>query len=94
VLVSSARVRQHHLVVVRVDDPGLRHGRLGHLAGVVRGRDAGADVEELPDAPLGHVPHRAAEERPVLAGDHAHDRQGGQHVIAYLAVGDVVVLAA
>jgi hypothetical protein len=33
---------------------------------VVRGRDAGADIQELPDASLGsQVPHDSGQERPV-----------------------------
>jgi len=46
-------VGQDHRIVVHVDHVGLRRDRLGDLVGVVRGRDAGADVEELPDAGLG-----------------------------------------
>ena len=66
---QGAGVGEHDRVVVHVDDPGLRRDRLGDLVGVARRRDAGADVEELPDPRLGgQVADGAAEERPVRAG--------------------------
>ena len=51
---SLSPCTQHRLamVVVDVDDPGPRDDGLGDLVGVVRGRDAGADVKELADASL------------------------------------------
>jgi hypothetical protein len=48
-------------VVVDVDHAGARRDGLRDLVGVVRGRDAGADVEELPD------PGLAARNRTILA---------------------------
>jgi hypothetical protein len=36
-------VRQHQGIVVHVDDPRLRRDGLGHLVGVVRGGQAGAE---------------------------------------------------
>jgi hypothetical protein len=60
------RVRQHDRVVVDVDDPRLRRRPLRHLVGVAGGGQAGADVEELPEAGLGRqVVHGGREERPV-----------------------------
>ena len=63
--------------------------------GVVRGRDAGADVEELPDPGLGgQEPHHPGEERSV--GAHRGDDAGVglEHRVAGRAVGGEVVLAA
>ena len=51
---------------VDVDHAGGRHDRLRDLVHVVRGRQPGADVEELPDARLpGQVDDGAAKECPV-----------------------------
>jgi hypothetical protein len=88
-------VREHQRVVVDVDDPGRGRDRLRHLVHVIRGRQAGPDVEELPNAGLGgQVPDRAAEERPVLARGDADGRVGLQDLLGGLAVGRKVVLAA
>ena len=63
-------VGQHQGVVVDVDDAGLRRYPLRDLVGVVRGRQAGADVEELPDARLvGQVGDAAGQEAPGGPGD-------------------------
>jgi hypothetical protein len=62
---------------------------------VVRGRDAGADVQELPDARLaGQVTHRAGEELPVGPGPRGHARIGCGGLLGGLPVSGVVVLAA
>ena len=63
--------------------------------GVVRGGQAGADVEELPDAGLGDdAAHGAAEERTAGAGD-VHDAREEPHVLVPgVAVDGDVVLAA
>ena len=45
---QGARVRQHHGVVVDVDDAAGRVDRLGDLVRVAGRGHAGADVEELP----------------------------------------------
>jgi hypothetical protein len=59
------------------------------------GRQAAADVEELPDARLGRqVPDRPAEERPVLAGRDGHGRGAPQDLRRRLAVHCEVVLPA
>jgi hypothetical protein len=56
-------------VVVHVDDPRFGCDRLDDLVGVARGRDAGADVKELPDPRLpGEVADDPAEERAVRVG--------------------------
>jgi hypothetical protein len=53
-------------VVVHVHDPAVGRLRLRDLVGVVGRGDAGADVEELPDAGLaGQVPDGPGQERPV-----------------------------
>ncbi len=55
------------LVVVDIDDPGAGGDLLGHLMDVPLGGQAGADVDELPDAGLvGQEAHGAAEEAAVL----------------------------
>jgi hypothetical protein len=62
---------------------------------VVRRRQAGADVEELPDARLvGQEPDRPAKERTVLARRGPCHRRRGQHLARYFTVGREVVLAA
>ncbi|GGP03251.1 hypothetical protein GCM10012278_13720 [Nonomuraea glycinis] len=53
-------------VIVDIDDMRRRVDPLGHLMGVARGGDPGADVQELRDALLGDVADRPAEERAVL----------------------------
>jgi hypothetical protein len=45
-------VREHHRVVVDVDDPDIRAGLLRELVSVARGRQSRADVDDLPDARL------------------------------------------
>ena len=81
-------------IVVHVDDLGLRGHALGDLMGIVRGRQAGPDIQELADPGLaGQVPHHPPEEQAVLARL-PHDV--GQHLldaITHLAVNGVVVLA-
>jgi hypothetical protein len=88
-------MQQHDGVVVDVDDPAVRRLALGDLVGVVRGRDAGADVEELPDAGLpGQVPHRPGQELAVGLHRLRQLRIRLQGQLARLAVGGEVVLAA
>jgi hypothetical protein len=60
---------QDHLVVVDVEDAGLRRDLLGDLAGIVGGRQAGADVEELADLRFtSQKPYRADQKLPRPAG--------------------------
>jgi hypothetical protein len=42
-------MRQDQGIVVDVDDPRLRGDGLGDLMGIVRRRQAGPDIQELPD---------------------------------------------
>ena len=66
---QGVRVGQHDGVVVDVDDPGVRGGALRDLVGVVGGRQAGADVEELAYALLvGQVADGASQEVPARDG--------------------------
>jgi alditol oxidase len=92
---QRAGVGEHDRVVVHVHHTGLRRDRLGDLVGVARRRDAGADVEELPDPRLGgEVADDAAEERPV--GPRG-ERPLGVDLECHLGlgpVGGVIVLAA
>ncbi len=86
---------EHDRVVVDVDDPGLGGHRLGDLVQVRRGRDAGADVQELAHARLlGEPAHGTVHE--VAVGPHVHRERGPLpgHGVARLLVGGVVVLAA
>ena len=57
---------QYERIVVGVDDTGRRVEGLGHLMGIVRGRQSGADVQELADSALSRqVPDHPAQELPV-----------------------------
>lgn len=88
-------VGEHQRVVVDVDDPGLGGHPLGDLVGVVDGRQAGADVQVLPDARLvAEVPYDAAGEGAGVAGDVDHAGEYLAHLVAGRAVDGVVVLAA
>jgi hypothetical protein len=92
---QRAGVGQDHRIVVHVDHAGRRRDRLGDLVGVVRGRDAGADVEELPNAGLGRqVAHRATQERTVRAHGEDQVRIGLESLVARVPVDLVIVLAA
>jgi hypothetical protein len=86
---------QDDRVVVDVDDLRVRGDPLGDLVGVVGGRQAGADVQELADLRLaGQVPDGAGEEPPGGAGD-VHDLGiDGAIVVTGVAVHREVVLAA
>ena len=93
---SSARAwAQHDRVVVDVDHAGGGLDPLGDLVHVLRGRQARADVQQLPHAGLAdQVADHAAED--VTLGPHAH-LDGGQrrdHLVADGPVGGEVVLAA
>ncbi|OLT34374.1 hypothetical protein BJF79_07335 [Actinomadura sp. CNU-125] len=91
----GAGVGQDERVVVDVHHARIRGDALGDLVGVVDGRQADADVEELPDPlPSGEVVDGAVEERAGVAcgvddlGDELGDQCTG------VPVGLVVVLAA
>ena len=81
-------------VDVGVDDPGVRVGLLGDLVHVALGRDAGADVEELPDARGAEEPHGVAEELAVGPREGAHVGLDGQQRPAEVLIGQEVVAAA
>jgi hypothetical protein len=67
-LQQEVSVRQDDRVVVDVDDARVRCCPLGDGVDVVAVRDAGADVEELPDASFGRqVAHRPDEKGSVGA---------------------------
>ena len=88
-------MQQHDGVVIDVDNPALRRLTLGDLVGVVRARNAGAHVEELPDARLpGQVPHRAGQELAVAPYRQGQLGVGLQDEFGRLAVGGEIVLAA
>jgi hypothetical protein len=89
-------VRQHDRVVIHIHDSRFRRYALGHLVGVIRRRDAGTDIEELPDPRLSRQEtHRPAEECPIRADPNG--RQAGiglQDFIADFTVGGEIVLPA
>ena len=76
------------MVVVDVDDPRLRRHALGDPVGIARRRQAGPDVQELPDArPGGEVMHGRGEERAAGPGDHPHDRHDLENILSCRPVG-------
>jgi len=90
-------VGEHDRVVIDIDHPAVRGGRLRDLVHAVHRGQPGADVKELPDADLiGQVPDHAHQELAVL------DRRGPHHAARHHRddslrggpVGRVVVLAA
>jgi hypothetical protein len=85
----------HHRVVIDIDHAHVGSHPLGQLVHVGRGGQAAAEVQELPDALVpGQVPHRPAEERPVVARDRRHVRDHGDKPLGRLPVGGEVVLTA
>src|SRR5690606_11861864 len=82
-------------VVVDVDDPCVGCGALGHLVGVVGGRQARADVQELPHPLLGDQEADGSPEEET-AGVRDVDQPGEDllDLLADLPVDLVVVLAA
>ena len=92
---QGARVRQHHRVVVDVDDAAGRVDRLGDLVRVAGRGHAGADVEELPYPGLGgQVGHRPAQERAGGRPELRHRRGDGDQQLGGPAVGLEVIAAA
>jgi hypothetical protein len=82
-------------VAVHVDDPRVRVGGLRDLVDVGHGGQARADVEELPDAPLGgEEMDDPAEEGPVRQGRPRASRDHGQDLRGRGAIGVEVVLPA
>jgi hypothetical protein len=91
--VSSVNVDDR--VVVHVDDPGVRRGPSGDLVHVPCGRDAGADVDELPYPRLGgQEPHRPLEKGPVGQRNRGDLGEVAQDLPDRRAVGGVVVIPA
>jgi hypothetical protein len=81
-------------VIVSVDDPAVTGELAGDLVHVARGRDAGADIEELPYPGLHQEPHRTLEKRPVGHRVRPRLRKLAQGLPDGLPVNRVVVLAA
>ena len=84
---------QHQRIVVHVDDPALRRGRLGNLVRVVCRREAGADVQQLADPLLAdHVPDSPHQKSPVGASGVAQIGIDEQHLLTDCAIDRIVVL--
>ncbi|GGT59709.1 hypothetical protein GCM10010256_16100 [Streptomyces coeruleorubidus] len=81
-------------IVVRVHHPGLRDDPLDDLVEVRLGRNAGADVEELPDASPGQQPGGAVHEQAVGQRQFPGGGEEGDHLLGRFHVDRVVVLPA
>jgi hypothetical protein len=85
-------VRDHHRVVIQVDNVDILVEALGNLVHVLHGGQAGADVEQLGNAFVAdHVPDDAGQHvalRPHTALGH---RQQGDHPVRQRPVGREVV---
>jgi hypothetical protein len=80
-------MNENDRVIVDVDDPAPRRHRLSHLVRVIRRRNAGADVQELPDPCLcGQEPHHARLVGPVGA---SRLRDGGESSYRLVSGGPV-----
>ena len=84
----------HYRVVIDIGHPAGRIDRLGYLVGVLRSRQARADVHELPDAPFRHPVHRPGQEQAVLPHFGRQRRIGLQQPIGLITVSGEIVLAA
>ena len=92
---QRAGMGQHHRVVVDIHDAGLGRYPLRDLMGVIRSRQPGPDIEELPDSRIfGQVADAAGQEAPGSAGDITHTRECRGPRVAGLPVDGKVVLAA
>jgi hypothetical protein len=92
---QDPRVGEHDRVIIHVDHARLRRRRLSDLVRVVRGRDAGAEIKELPDARAGgQLAHRPGQKLPVSPRARDHPRVGGGRFLGRLPVGGKVVRAA
>jgi len=60
-------VRQHHGVIVNIHHPAGWFMLLRNLVGVLRGWQAGTNVEKLPDATTRQPRHGPTQKQPVLA---------------------------
>jgi hypothetical protein len=88
-------VAEHHRVIIGVDDPRLGSDPLRDVVGVVGRRQAGPDIEELPDAlAIRQLVHRVDQEQPRGPGDQRQGRHHVEHLLGRLPVGGEIVLAA
>lgn len=88
-------VREHYRVVIHVDDARSRVGGHRHLVYVPPGRQAGANVNQLPDAGLVHqVADRAAHEGAVDLGGFAYIGQIRRDLITRIPVRGIIIFAA
>ena len=90
-------VREHDRVIVDVDDPCLRVDGGGDLVGVLHGRQARADVDELVDAAFGREESHCASEEPAVLPHHGAGEGVAERIddlVTRLPVDGVVVLAA
>ena len=86
---------EHHGIVVHINHPAAGLHALGDLVGVVRRRDAGADVQKLPDARHPRqVAHRIGQESPLRADIAQDSRIGLNHLLGGLPVNREIILAA
>jgi hypothetical protein len=90
---DRATVREDDRVDVDVDDPRVGGDLLRDLVGVPGRRQAGPDVDELPDPLPGHVPHGTPQERAVLLGELTDLGHRLGDALDGLPVDPVVVLA-
>jgi hypothetical protein len=92
---QRSAVCQHHGVVVDIDHARIRLELLSDLMHVLRGRQAAAHVQELPDPGLtGQEPHHPVQKQPVLPGDIEKLGELGKPGQVGFAVDGKVVLAA
>jgi hypothetical protein len=84
----------HYRVVVDIGYPAGRIDRLGYLVGVLRSRQARADVHELSDALIRHPVHRPGQEQAILPHFGWQQRIGLQQPIGLIPVSGEIVLAA
>src|SRR6266851_4262267 len=88
-------MRRDHRVVVDIYDPRGRVGSVRYVMHVAACRQAGADVEELPDTGLTRQEtHRAAEELSVIPCRYRRIRYCRQQFCCSLPVGGVIIFPA
>jgi len=91
---QRAGVRQDQRVTVHVHHPRLGGDGLGHLVGTAGGRQARADIQELPDHALpGQVANRAGEEGTVGACSGGHLGAASSDLSGDPAVSRIMVFA-
>ncbi len=87
-------MHQDNGVIVHIDNPRVRGGRLCHLMGVAGRRQPGADVKELADSALrGQETHHAGQERPIRPRIGGDPGVNGQRLLGGVPVRSEVVLA-